>query len=562
MWLEAAVVTCVFAVIMVVGTRIPVRLPRRWESGFDAVARRRRLAVLLVFLVAISMRLVVLRWVPVPEPSVHDEFSHLLLADTFASGRITNPPHPMWKHFETLHVIHHPSYTSMYPVGQGLVLALGQVLTGHPWTGVLFSVGAMCASICWMLQAWLPPRWALLAGLLAAVRFGIFSYWVNSYFGGAVAAIAGALVLGAFGRVQRFPRASNALLLGLGVALLANTRPYEGLVFSLPVAFAIVMWLVRRFREPMVWQVVVPLGLILALTLLGMGYYFWRVTGSPIRMPYQVNRQTYAVTPYFLFQHPNPQPDYRHTVMQKFYVRIEMQDYLEERSIPGWLRHQWSIFRQLLSFYFGPALALPLITLPWMWRDRRVRFLVLVGASLYLGTLSQTWTFMHYVAPGTGVVYAVIAQGMRHLRCWGNRRRAMGLLLAWSVPLVCVIMLAVRIQQQRLGIPPRLASPFFRNWQNGVHERTARARIQQELERRPSQDLVIVHYRPDHNPHNEWVYNAADIDHAGVVWAREMDPASTSELVRYFKNRQVWLVEADLKYPELLPYPRGNVADR
>src|SRR5713101_3989699 len=188
---------------------------RAVESYGALLARRKSRAILCIAIFPVVLRLSFLWLMPAPVPHTHDEFSYLLAGDTFAHRRLTNPPHAMWVFLDTIHVNQHPTYMSKYPPAQGFALGLGEIL-GNPWIGVIISVSGMCAAVLWMLQGWLPARWSLLGAILAVLRLGVFSYWMNSYWGGALPAIGGALVVGALPRILRSWHPSDALLLGLG----------------------------------------------------------------------------------------------------------------------------------------------------------------------------------------------------------------------------------------------------------------------------------------------------------------------------------------------------------
>lgn len=515
------------------------------EASFRRLARRKTLSVVVVGLLVVTLRVSLIPVLGIPAPRWNDEFSYLLAADTFAHGRVTNPPHPMWVHFESFHIIQQPTYMSMYPPAQGLVLAAGEWI-GNPWIGQLLVTALMCSALTWMLQGWLPPAWALFGGILAVLRLGILTYWMNGYWSGSVVALGGALALGALPRIRKHSRVTDAVILAIGLAILANSRPYEGLIFSVPIAAALAIWIFGKSRPSFsvsLRGIVLPMVLVLAITGAGTGYYYWRVTGSPFRMTYQVNRGTYATAPYFLWQSPRPEPAYNHAVMRDFY-RWELERFNEYRTFGGAVYRTWDKLVGSWKFYCGPLFTIPLLALPWIFGDKKMRFAIFAGSFFLLGLAVETWTMPHYVAPATGLIYLVLLQCMRHLRLWRWGGRPLGVGLLRAIPAIACAMVLLRVGAvlAHAQIEPA--------WPRGNLDRLE---ITRQLEATPGRHLVLVSYGPHHDVDWEWVYNDADIDDAKIVWAREMGPQQDQELLQYFHDRKVWHLNGDQSPPRLEP---------
>ncbi len=480
-----------------------------------------------------------------PSAMVHDELSYLLAADTFASGRLANPPHPFWQHFETMHVLQQPTYQSRYPPGQGLALAAGRLLTGRYIAGTWLSMAAASAALYWALSLWLPGRWAMLGALLPILRFGSlgvwdtyeYAYWTTSFWGGAVALIGAALVFGAAPRLLRRPCTFDALLLSAGLGILAVSRPYEGLIFSAPL---VCMSLVGIFRSR-AWRALAAVGLALAAAASSLGYFNKQVTGSALTFPYVEYAHQYDVVRNFSLQPLHPAPEYRHDALRRYHLGYMLEGYERQRAGTGL---SLSDADRNARFYLGLILT-PIALLGCLWKSR---WGALATALVLVGFASHTVTAIeglrpHYFAPFVPPLILLTVQGVRLL---GVFRRPYGAHVAQAVLVVVAVSFCAAASLRAFVYRP---GKDLEDW---------KAAVAATLTPPGARHLIFVRYAPGHDIHKEWVYNAADIDASPIVWAREMSPAEDQRLRSYFHDRQAWVVFADEIPPRIATMDRIN----
>ena len=543
-----------FAVaISLVAPRLGSSWFNRIERFFLRIARKPLLAVATVGFSALLLRGAILPLFPAPLPVVPNDFSFLLAADTFAHGRLANPMPSMWTHFESIDITVRPTYMSMFFPGWGLALAAAQALFGHPWIANLFAGALMCAAICWMLQAWLPPGWALLGGFLALLRIDLFTYWINTIAGGngLLDAFSGALIIGALPRITRTARLRYGFLLALGISMLALTRPYEGLLLCLPVAVVLGRWVWKGKSRPALAilsrRAILPLAVLIA-ALAWLGYYDYRAFGSPTILPYTLARQQYGIASNFAFLPPRPEPHYRHAMLRQYFAHNEFIHYQAIHSLSGYFPSVLGKIELAAIFLAGFALLPPVIMIRRVFLDRRIRFLLVCAGMALVGMMTESFFIPHYIAPFTAAIYALGLQAMRHLRVWSpdrtrTRTTPAGTTMVRLIVSVCVVLAAAQILS---------ASP--RSLMDPAQPGSARAQIQARLEQLPGRQLVFVRYLPTHDPIDDWIYNRAGLDHSKVIWAWDMGPADNRELMRYYPDRKAWLAEPDTTPVKLVPY--------
>jgi hypothetical protein len=517
----------IFGAMLLVGYRS--ELVERWTVSFREIARHKRACVLFIAICPILIRLALIPRLGIPEPEIHDEFSYLLGAETFLHGRLANPFHPMWRYFETFHVNFIPTYTSKYPPAPAAFLALGWKLFGHPWAGVLLSVAFMAGSVCWMLQGWLPAAWALLGALIVVMQIGVLQYWTNSYWGGAVAAGAGALVLGALPRIQASLRLSDGIPFAIGMAVLANSRPYEGLVVVLA---TIPLLICSSHMKSYRW--LIPVITSGVLTALFMGYYNYRLTGDPFTLPYRLHELRYGVVPLFWLGKPNQViPQYTYEVFRQYWAVWDVAIYNSMRS-DIWY-YSWLKLTVIFGFYIRSwPLTIPLATVPFLASSKRLRVPLAILMFFVLCLFLEKAILPHYFAPVVAAFFLLLIAALRLLSTWKfdrtlNGKMLIAIIITAFVGQFCRDMLL----QQSPAITDTTTFAFRRR------------HVLESLQKTSGHHLVLVQYGANHSFHEEWVYNDADIDGSMVVWAHDIDPARNQPLLNYYPDRTVWRLDPE-----------------
>lgn len=549
------------------------------------LAQRTGWCMLLLAALPVALRLLLLANHPIPTPDIYDEFGHLLVADTLRHFRLANPAHSLHQFFETFFVLQEPTYSSIYPIGQGLSLAIGRLIFGVPWAGVVLSTAALCALCYWMLRAWTTPAWALAGGLLAVFEFGPLSQWMNTYWGGSFAAAGGCLVFGALPRLRDRGSPAAGALLGIGLAMNLITRPYEGIFLGLSVILFLIPVLrnvlrqadqsakgAARTTEPdtavnaprsvlrVTKRRTIGRSLLIAAVVLlpAIGVTLLqnrRVTGSWTTLPYQLSQYQYGVPASLTFQ-PDPIPHRELTPQQQLEYKAQLAFRPDRETIETYLlRLEYRV--RFYRFFFLPPLFAALPFFLWALKEKRFQWVSLTLLIFALGINFFPAFQLHYLAAVTCLFVLMSVAGLERLsRISPDAAR---LILFLSIAYFGFWYTLHLFDSSRLS----LAFRPYETW-DGLNHGNPERRIMvahqlAELVTHvstmpPGKLLVFVRYSPQHIFQDEWVWNDADIDAARIVWARDLGPSENEKLRAYYPDRTALLLEPDYRVPKLAPY--------
>jgi hypothetical protein len=577
------------------------------------IRRSDRTAVVLCGLLGVAVPALYGTLSGTPIPVIHDEFSYLLAADTFAQGRLTNPAPPHPEFFEAPHILVTPTYASKYPPAPAIALAIGNAIAGGPIWGVWLGCGLFAAALCWMLQGCGVRGWAFATAVLMVITTGCTTYWAQSYWGGSVAASGGALLFGGLIRVLREERACHGVTMAVGALLLANSRLYEGSVVCL-VAFSVLLW--RAWGIPsqrmFVVRVVVVAGIVSIPGVLAMAHYNRAVTGHWHRFPYALHVDQYLPRGLFVFSGERTPLRVAPRRVAGFYQKETVSDaspaesvmraiwalpsaltmtvtssfgfqtYQERgrepyRGVWLWLvvlvpitlrRSMWIctalMFLILLIEVFArvhlplyPTLLSPIVLAVWGLLfmaadlDRALKLMIVITVSaVTVAEAAVKWWWSHYSAPVVPLLLAAIAMaGAQTLSRFERPSEGRTLGTALTLSVLLHVSMYAAFPLQTVG---QQLTP-----ESLLPLAEQRSHVESRLRNDGRRHLIFVRYAADYPLEFEWVYNTADLEQAPVIFGHDL-LEKNHLLATSLPGRVTWLATVSRLGVQLEPLLLGK----
>jgi hypothetical protein len=322
---------------------------------------------------------------------------------------------------------------------------------------------------------------------------------------------------------------------------------------------AVVLFFLPALRVPGEARRLLRIGAVAAIVVApAVGLTFLQnrqVTGHWTTLPYSLSQYQYGVPAALTFQ-SNPEPHADLTPQQQMDYRMQtsfrpsggesLRSYLER------LEYRVRYYR----FFFLPPLYLALAAFLPTLRQYRFAWVAITLTLFALGTNFFPAFQVHYVAAATCLFVLVGVTGLEWLGRVTFGGRPAGAEAARLIFFVCMahFLFWYGLHVFDTGEVSLAVRPY-ETWDNINHGNPERRlSVKQELDRAPGDLLVFVRYSPQHIFQEEWVWNAADIDRARVVWARDLGPEENAKLLAYFPARMPLLFEPDARPMQLTRY--------
>jgi hypothetical protein len=476
-----------------------------------------------------------------PTAKIYDEQSYIFQAQTFLEGRLVNPTPPHWEHFQTFFIVPGPYFVSKFPPGQALFMAFGKLISGEFILGIWIIFILACIATYWMLLAYFKPHWAFLGVFAVASNGHLLLEWSNSYWGGALPMLGGALIFGGIKRIVDSDSRTvlNGIFLALGVVILAYSRPFEGLISSISLIIPVIygkMFLKHRFIF-LLKKTILPASLIVLVGLAFLFHYNKSITGSYSSLPYNLYHTRYETARSFLFQEPHESPDDIPYQIRKFH-NGEMKRYLDRRSSTlGFFKGVADKLFMFGRYYVRMLYLIPFVFFLFSTKHFWEKYALGVLLILLIANFITTWNETYYIAPITVLFVFMIISGFKspNFRRWIFYRSIVNTIVV-LILMHPFIGLAAHIKRDKADFTSIKKSHIERLSQN------------------ENKDLIIVHYEPEHKSNNEFVYNEPDIENADVIWARDLGEKKNKELIKYFNKRNIWYFFPDQDLTKLEKY--------